>query len=84
MRINVEGPRLWPEYSPDYCAVFFNDPDGIRLEVMNYLKRCKLVRKLWNELEGFSESSRSLGAPARQSHLALKMLASDESSPLLT
>jgi glyoxylase I family protein len=54
MRINVEGPRLWPEYSPDYYAVFFNDPDGIRLEVMNYLKRRKLVRKVWNELEGFA------------------------------
>ena len=54
MRIKVEGPRLWPEYSPDYYAVFFNDPDGIRLEVMNYLKRRKLVRKVWNELEGFA------------------------------
>lgn len=54
MRIEVEGPRLWPEYSPDYYAVFFNDPDGIRLEVMNYLKRRKLVRKVWNELEGFT------------------------------
>jgi len=54
LRIKVEGPRLWPEYSPDYYAVFFNDPDGIRLEVMNYLKRRKLVRRVWNELEGFT------------------------------
>lgn len=53
LRIKVEGPRLWPEYSPDYYAVFFNDPDGIRLEVMNYLNRRKLVRRAWNELEGF-------------------------------
>ena len=54
MRIKVEGPRLWPEYSPDYYAVFFNDPDGIRLEVMNHLKRRKSVRKVCNELEGFA------------------------------
>jgi glyoxylase I family protein len=54
MKIRVEGPRLWPEYSPDYYAVFFNDPDGIRLEVMNYLKRRKLVRKVWKELAGFA------------------------------
>jgi glyoxylase I family protein len=54
LNIKVEGPRLWPEYSPDYYAVFFNDPDGLRLEVMNYLKRRKLVRKVWNELEGFA------------------------------
>jgi catechol 2,3-dioxygenase-like lactoylglutathione lyase family enzyme len=54
LRIKVEGPRLWPEYSPDYYAVFFNDPDGIRLEVMNYLERRKLVPRVWNELEGFT------------------------------
>lgn len=55
MKIKVEGPRLWPEYSPDYYALFFSDPDGIRLEVMNFLKRRKLVRKAWNELEGFTD-----------------------------
>jgi hypothetical protein len=54
MKIKVEGPCLWPEYSPDYYAVFFKDPDGIRLEIMNYLKRRKLVRKVWNQLEGFA------------------------------
>jgi glyoxylase I family protein len=29
-------PRLFPEYAPDYHAVFFEDPDGIRLEITNY------------------------------------------------
>ena len=53
MKIAIEGPRAWPEYLPDYYAVFFEDPDGIRLEVMNYLKRRKLVREVWGELEGF-------------------------------
>lgn len=28
--------QLYPEYSPDYAATFFTDPDGIRLEVTNY------------------------------------------------
>ena len=54
MKIKVEGPHRWPEYSPDYYALFFSDPDGIRLEVMNFLKRRKLVRRVWNELEGFA------------------------------
>ena len=54
MRIKVGGPRLRPEYSPDHYAVFFNDPDGIRLEVMNYPKRRKLDCRVWNELEGFA------------------------------
>lgn len=28
--------RNFPEYAPDYWATFFNDPDGIRLEITNY------------------------------------------------
>ena len=30
---NVEGPELCREYSPGYYAVFFEDPDGNKLEV---------------------------------------------------
>jgi predicted enzyme related to lactoylglutathione lyase len=32
---NVEGPAVNPEYSEDYYAVFFEDPDGNRLEVLH-------------------------------------------------
>ncbi len=28
------SPKLFPEYTPDYYAVFFEDPDRIKLEVM--------------------------------------------------
>jgi len=28
--------RHCPEYAPDYWATFFEDPDGLRLEVTNY------------------------------------------------
>jgi catechol 2,3-dioxygenase-like lactoylglutathione lyase family enzyme len=31
--INIEGPELCKEYSPGYYAVFFEDPDGNKLEV---------------------------------------------------
>lgn len=34
--IDATEARLYPEYAPDYVATFFNDPDGIRLEVTNY------------------------------------------------
>ncbi len=27
------SPKLFPEYTPDYYAVFFEDPDRIKLEV---------------------------------------------------
>jgi glyoxylase I family protein len=30
------APELYPEYAPDYYAIYFEDPDGIRLEVTNY------------------------------------------------
>lgn len=28
----ITGPRLFPEYTRGYYAIFFRDPDGIRLE----------------------------------------------------
>jgi catechol 2,3-dioxygenase-like lactoylglutathione lyase family enzyme len=34
--VNASEAKLYPEYAPDYWATFFNDPDGIRLEVTNY------------------------------------------------
>jgi catechol 2,3-dioxygenase-like lactoylglutathione lyase family enzyme len=30
---NIEGPELCVEYTPGYYAVFFEDPDGNKLEV---------------------------------------------------
>lgn len=30
---NLEGPEVCAEYSPGYYAVFFDDPDGNKLEV---------------------------------------------------
>ena len=34
--MEVTEPRYYPEYGPDYYATFFEDPDGVRLEVMNF------------------------------------------------
>jgi catechol 2,3-dioxygenase-like lactoylglutathione lyase family enzyme len=30
---NLEGPQIWPEYSPGYYALFFEDPSGNKLEI---------------------------------------------------
>jgi catechol 2,3-dioxygenase-like lactoylglutathione lyase family enzyme len=30
---NLEGPQIWPEYSPGYYAFFFEDPDGNKMEI---------------------------------------------------
>jgi glyoxylase I family protein len=34
--VEASEPRYYPEYGPDYYATFFTDPDGVRLEVMNF------------------------------------------------
>ena len=34
--VECSAPQLFPEYAPDYYALFFSDPDGIRLEITNY------------------------------------------------
>jgi len=51
--VEIEGPRLWPEYLPDYYALFFSDPDGIRFEIVNHMERRKLVAARWDDLEDF-------------------------------
>ncbi|MGC1676628.1 MAG: VOC family protein [Candidatus Binataceae bacterium] len=58
--VETDGPRLCPEYAPDYYAVFFEDPDGIRFEVMNHIQRRQTMRARWNELEGFVDPLRRL------------------------
>ena len=34
--VACSAPQLYPEYAPDYYAIYFTDPDGIRLEITNY------------------------------------------------
>jgi catechol 2,3-dioxygenase-like lactoylglutathione lyase family enzyme len=34
--INATEARSYPEYAEDYVATFFEDPDGIRLEIANF------------------------------------------------
>ncbi len=47
--IDVTPPRLYPEYAPDYYAIFFTDPDGIRLEVTNYRLERRRRHDRWDE-----------------------------------
>jgi glyoxylase I family protein len=46
--VEVSEPRYYPEYCPDYYATFFEDPNGIRLEIMNFRE---LRRKLMYDWE---------------------------------
>lgn len=31
--LKLEGPQIWTEYTPGYYALFFEDPDGNKLEI---------------------------------------------------
>ena len=45
--VEVTKPRYYPEYGPDYYAIFFEDPDGLRLEVMNFRERRRKIMYDW-------------------------------------
>jgi catechol 2,3-dioxygenase-like lactoylglutathione lyase family enzyme len=47
--IEASEPRRYPEYAPDYCATFFSDPDGIRLEVTNYRQERRERHDRWTD-----------------------------------
>lgn len=45
--IQITAPKLYPEYAEDYVAIFFEDPDGIRLEVTNYRRERRERHDTW-------------------------------------
>jgi len=54
--IEVSLPRLYPEYAPDYYAIFFEDPDGIRLEVTNFRQQRRRRMYDWDVDAGGADS----------------------------
>jgi catechol 2,3-dioxygenase-like lactoylglutathione lyase family enzyme len=47
--IDATAAKPYPEYAPDYTATFFDDPDGIRLEVTNYRQERRQRHDRWDE-----------------------------------
>lgn len=47
--IPVSEPGLYPEYAPDYFALFFSDPDGLRLEITNYRQERRQRHDHWEK-----------------------------------
>jgi len=50
--INATEAKVYPEYAPDYAATFFEDPDGLRLEVTNYRQERRDRHDHWNQRAG--------------------------------
>ncbi len=59
--VEASAPRLHPEYAPDYYATFFEDPDGIRLEIVALRRGRILVQEHWPELTEFEDPLRKAG-----------------------
>jgi catechol 2,3-dioxygenase-like lactoylglutathione lyase family enzyme len=54
-RLNAHGIRatpaqLYPDYAPDYAATFFEDPDGLRLEITNYRAERRARHDQWESV----------------------------------
>jgi len=47
--IDATEARLYPQYAEDYCATFFSDPDGVRLEVTNYRRERRERHDRWEK-----------------------------------
>jgi glyoxylase I family protein len=48
--ISAGEPKQYPEYAPDYFAVYFSDPDGIRLEITNYRRERRQRHDNWENV----------------------------------
>ena len=60
--VDATAPRYYPEYASDYYAIFFADPDGIRLEITNFREQRR--QRMFDWEVGAS------GAASRQDFLA--------------
>jgi len=47
--IDASEPKLFAQYAPDYFAVFFSDPDGMRLEITNYRRERRQRHDHWTQ-----------------------------------
>ena len=48
----TEPPRSYPDYAPDYYALFVDDPDGIRLEITNFRAERRQRMERWEAVAG--------------------------------
>ena len=48
--VEVTEAKLYPQYASDYAATYFEDPDGIRLEITNYRQERRDRHDNWEQL----------------------------------
>ncbi len=61
LSIESSEPRYYPEYAPDYYALYFRDPDGIEWEIVNQTHIRSLIQERWEQLDSFVDPLQRLG-----------------------
>ena len=51
--VDATTPQRYPQYNPDYYATFFNDPDGLRLELVARTPHRENVARRFDEFRHF-------------------------------
>jgi catechol 2,3-dioxygenase-like lactoylglutathione lyase family enzyme/uncharacterized protein (DUF1330 family) len=51
--VRATPPQKYTEYNPDYYATFFEDPDGIRFEIVARTPHRERVARRWNDFKVF-------------------------------
>jgi catechol 2,3-dioxygenase-like lactoylglutathione lyase family enzyme len=51
--VKATEPQHYPEYNPEYYATFFEDPDGIRLEIVGQTSYRRTLIERWQDLRDF-------------------------------
>lgn len=49
--VEASESKCFPDYAPDYWATFFNDPDGVQLEITNYRQERRDRHEHWDQLD---------------------------------
>lgn len=62
--IEASPPAPYPQYHADYYATFFEDPDGLRLEVVNHCQIRRDVVAQWDAIPPIEDGIEAEGDPA--------------------
>jgi len=74
--VGASAPGVYPEYTTEYYATFFQDPDGLRLEVVARTQYRRDLARFWPELDEFLNPLAAFnarrGAPATGGAIGLR------------
>lgn len=59
--IEASVPRIYTDYGVDYYAIYFKDPDGIELEIVNRRQIHNIISNNWEQLEHFENPLNKAG-----------------------